>query len=47
MGHSAIGFRRGDSGQVVAYPAKSEPSSLERADEVLVIAARLSVNPDA
>ncbi len=41
MGQSAIGFRRADSGQVVVNPAKSEPLSLERADEVLVIAAGL------
>ena len=43
LGQSAIGYRRADSGQVVVNPAKSEPLRLERADEVLVIAAGLVV----
>jgi ion channel POLLUX/CASTOR len=39
MGHSAIGYRRASSGEVIVNPAKSSPLRLERDDEVLVIAA--------
>ena len=47
MGQSAIGFRRSTSGQVVVNPSKSEPLHLERADEVLVIADGLLLEPSA
>ena len=42
MGHSAIGYRRASSGEVVVNPAKSSPLHLERDDEVLVIAAGIA-----
>ncbi|MCU1395842.1 MAG: hypothetical protein JWM34_4270 [Ilumatobacteraceae bacterium] len=45
LGQSAIGFRRATSGQVVVNPAKSDPLRLDRADEVLVIAAGLVLEP--
>ncbi|MCU1399940.1 MAG: hypothetical protein JWN62_3049 [Acidimicrobiales bacterium] len=41
LGQSAIGYRRADSGQVVVNPAKSERLTLQREDEVLVIATGL------
>jgi ion channel POLLUX/CASTOR len=42
-GDSAIGYRRASSGQVIVNPAKSEPLSLNREDEVLVIAPGLPI----
>jgi hypothetical protein len=41
-GHSAIGYRRGDTGEVVVNPAKSAPLSLSDDDEVLVVAPGLN-----
>ena len=43
QGHSAIGYRRAASGQVVVNPSKSAALTLERNDEVLVIAPGLVV----
>ncbi|MCU1397213.1 MAG: hypothetical protein JWN62_322 [Acidimicrobiales bacterium] len=37
-GHSAIGYRRASSGQVIVNPPKSDALSLSRDDEVLVLA---------
>jgi hypothetical protein len=37
-GHSAFGFRRASSGEVVVNPAKSAPLRLAIDDEVLVLA---------
>ena len=47
QGQSAIGYRRAASGQVVVNPSKSAPLSLERDDEVLVIAPGLVVGASA
>jgi len=38
QGHSAFGFRRASSGEVVVNPAKSAPLTLHMDDEVLVLA---------
>ena len=38
MGHTAIGFRRAATGEVVINPAKSAPMTLRADDEVLVLA---------
>jgi ion channel POLLUX/CASTOR len=38
VGHSAFGFRRAETGEVVVNPAKSAPLRLSAEDEVLVLA---------
>jgi hypothetical protein len=44
LGQSAIGYRWAVSGQIVVNPSKSERLRLDRADEVVVIAAGLVVS---
>ena len=39
QGASAIGYRRGATGEVVVNPSKSAPLTLSETDEVLVVAA--------
>jgi hypothetical protein len=42
LGHSAIGYRRTATGEVVVNPAKSAPLSLGIDDEIIVVAPGFS-----